>query len=262
MNNYSNDNTARRYIAQVNALGITQNHLRNPYIVAWWSASFPGFGHLLLSKYIHAFVLFTWEIFINLNANINLAILYTFQGEFAIVTDVVDTRWLLGYMPFYLFGIWDSYRTTIDMNRNYILSEREGHRFNSYSIGTLEINYLDKRNPIMALIWSLFIPGLGQLYTHRIITAFFSMIWTAVFLYYSQLLEAIHFLLLGDVQQSTSVLSAKWLLFLPSLYGFAIFDAYVNTVENDKLFEREQRIFLKETYQHTDFQLLKGQKVK
>src|SRR5699024_5521141 len=142
MNNYTNDNTARRYTAHVNALGTTQIHSRNPYIIGWWSAAFPGFGHLLLSKYIHAFVLFIWEVVINLQANINLAIIYTFQGEFAMVKDVVDTRWLLAYMPFYLFGIWDSYHTTIDMNRISTLAEREGHRFNSFSIGTIEVNYL------------------------------------------------------------------------------------------------------------------------
>src|SRR5699024_6688661 len=76
MNNYTNDNTARRYTAHVNALGTTQIHSRNPYIIGWWSAAFPGFGHLLLSKYIHAFVLFIWEVVINLQANINLAIIY------------------------------------------------------------------------------------------------------------------------------------------------------------------------------------------
>jgi len=262
MNNYTNDNTARRYIAQVNLLGTTQIHLRNPYIIGWWSAAFPGFGHLLLSKYIHAFVLFVWEIFINLQANINLAIIYTFQGDFAMVKDVVDTRWLLAYMPFYLFGIWDCYHTTIDMNKISTLAEREGHRFNSFSIGTIEINYLDKRSPVMAVIWSLFIPGLGQLYSHRVIAAFFIMSWTAIFLYFSHVLEAIPLLFLGDVQQATSVLCSKWLLFLPSQYGFSAFDAYVTTVENNKLFEREQRNFLKDNYQHPDFQLQKGSKVK
>lgn len=262
MNNYTNNNTARRYIANVNALGTTQIHLRNPYIIGWWSAAFPGFGHLLLSKYIHAFVLFIWEVVINLQANINLAIIYTFQGEFTMANEVVDTRWLLAYMPFYLFGIWDSYHTTKDMNRISILAEREGHRINSFSIGTVEINYLDKRSPIMAVIWSLFIPGLGQMYSHRIIAAFFVMTWTAIFLYYSHILEAIPFLLLGNIQQATSVLCSKWLLFLPSQYGFAAYDAYVNTVENNKLFEREQRGFLKCNYQHPDFQLLKGTKVK
>ncbi|GAA3332543.1 hypothetical protein GCM10020331_093090 [Ectobacillus funiculus] len=70
------------------------------------------------------------------------------------------------------FAIWDSYRTTVDMNNAYVLAEREDHHFNTFTLGALEINYLDKRNPVLAVMWSLFIPGLGQLYIHRILTAF------------------------------------------------------------------------------------------
>jgi len=262
MNTYTNNNTARRYMAHVSTLESTQIHLRNPYITAWWSAAFPGFGHLLLGKNIRGFVLFLWEVVVNVQAHLNLAIIYSFQGEFAMAQGVVDTRWLLAYMPVYLFGIWDTYRTTVDLNKICILAEREDHRFNSFSIGPLEINYLDKRNPVMAMMWSLFIPGLGQLYVHRIITAFFMITWVAVFLYYSQVLTAIPLLFQGNVQQATSVVCAKWLLFLPSMYGFSAYDAYVDTVENNKLFEREQRNFLKDNYQWTGFQLRKGQKVR
>ncbi|ASN06449.1 hypothetical protein [Virgibacillus necropolis] len=262
MNNYTNNNTARRYTAHVSVLGTTQIHLRNPYIVAWWSAAFPGFGHLLLSKYLRGFVLFIWEVVVNLQAKVNLGIILSFQGDIDKVINVLDTRWLLIYMPVYLFGIWDSYRTTVDMNKVFILADREEHRFNTFAIGAVEINYLDKRNPLMAVMWSLFVPGLGQLYIHRLLTAFFVVIWTCVFFYFSHFLEAIPLLILGGLQQATAVLDPEWLLFLPSLYGFAMFDSYMNTVENNKLFEQEQRRFLKDEYQNKDFKLLKGQKVK
>lgn len=62
MDNYTNNNTARRYTAHVSIFGTTQIHLRNPSIIAWWSAAFPGCGHLLLSKYLRGFVLFIWEV--------------------------------------------------------------------------------------------------------------------------------------------------------------------------------------------------------
>lgn len=261
MNNYTNDNTARRYKAHVSVLGTTQIHLRNPYIIAWWSAAFPGFGHLLLSKYLRGFTLFIWEVVVNLNANVNLAMIYSFQGNIELAKDVLDTRWLLIYIPVYLFGIWDSYRTTVDMNNVYVLSEREDHRFNTFSIGALEINYLDKREPILSFIWSLFIPGLGQLYIHRIVTAFFVIIWSVAFFYFSHALEAISLLFLGKVQQATSILRPEWLLFFPSLYGFSIFDSYINTVENNKLFEKVQRNFLTKNHQDPNFQILKGHKV-
>jgi hypothetical protein len=262
MDNYTSDNTARRYKAHVSILGTTQLHLRNPYIVAWWSAAFPGFGHLLLSKYLRGYALFIWEVIVNLHSHVNLAMMYSFQGKIDLAKDVLNTRWLLMYIPVYLFAIWDSYRTTIDMNNVYLLAEREDHRFNSFTIGTLEINYLDKRNPVLAVMWSLFIPGLGQMYIHRILTALFLIIWLVVFFYYSHVLESVSLLFLGEVQKATSVLKPKWLLMLPSLYGFAAYDAYMNTVENNKLYEKEQRKYLQENYQAADFQILKGRKVK
>lgn len=262
MDNYTNDNTARRYKAHVSVLGTTQIHLRNPYIIGWWSAAFPGFGHLLLSKYLRGYVLFIWEVIVNINANINLAMIYSFQGNIDMAKEVLNTRWLLIYIPVYLFGIWDSYRTTVDMNKVYHLAEREEHRFNSFSIGAVEINYLDKRNPLMSIIWSLFVPGLGQLYIHRILTAFFVIIWSVIFFYYSHALEAFSLLFLGKVQEATSVLKIEWFLFFPSVYGFAAFDSYMNTVENNKLFEKEQRYYLRKNYQASSFHILKGRKVK
>jgi TM2 domain-containing membrane protein YozV len=262
MNNYSNDNTARRYKAHVSTLGTTQLHLRNPYIIAWWSAAFPGFGHLILSKYLRGYALFLWEVVVNINAHVNLSMIYSFQGEFDLAKEVLDTRWLLMYIPVYFFGIWDSYRTTIDMNRVYLLAEREEHRFNTFSIGALEINYLDKRNPVLSVIWSLFIPGLGQMYIHRILTALFVIVGLVIFFYYSHFLEAVSLLFLGKVKEATSVLKPEWLLFIPSHYGFAIYDSYVNTVENNKLFEKELRGYLKENYQFNGFKILKGKKVK
>lgn len=262
MNNFTNDNTARRYSAHVSILGTTQLHLRNPYIVAWWSAAFPGFGHLLLSKYIRGYVLFIWEVVVNIKAHVNSAMIYSFQGNIDMAKDILDTRWLLMYIPVYLFGIWDSYRTTVDMNKVYLLAEREEHQYNSYALGAFEINYLDKRNPIVALIWSLFVPGLGQLYIHRILTAFFIIIWLVVFYYFSHAQEALVLLFLGKIEEATSVLKPEWLLFLPSHYGFATYDSYINTVENNKLFEKDLRNHLTKNYQSKSFKILKGQKVK
>ena len=257
MDNYKSDNTARRYKAHVSILGTTQIHLRNPYIIAWWSVSFPGFGHLLLSKYLRGFLLLAWEVVINLKAHVNLAMIYSFQGNIAMAKEVLDTQWLLIYIPVYIFAIWDSYRTTVDMNNVYILAEREDHEINSFSIGALEINYLDKRNPFLAALWSFFMPGLGQLYIHRIVTAFVVIIWSVIFFYYSHMLEGVSLLFLGEVKKATTVLEPEWLLMFPSLYGFAIFDAYMNTVENNKLYEKEQRRFLKENYQSRAFRVLK-----
>jgi hypothetical protein len=262
MDNYSNNNTARRYVAHVSILGTTQLHLRNPYIIAWWSAAFPGFGHMLLSKYLRGYVLFIWEVLVNLKAHVNLAMIYSFEGNIELAKEVLETNWLLMYIPVYLFGIWDSYRTTVDMNKVYLLAENEGHRYNSFALGSLEINYLDKRKPFLAVMWSFFTPGLGQLYIHRILTAFFIIFWLVVFFYFSHIQEAISLLFLGKIKEATAVIKPEWLLFIPSHYGFAIYDSYMNTVENNKLFEKDLRGYLKEHYQNENFRILKGKKVK
>lgn len=257
MNNYDNNNTARRYVGYVSQLGTTQLHLRNPIIIAWWSIAYPGFGHLLLSKYLRGMALFIWEMVINLNAHLNEAIIYTFIGDFEQAKAVLDTRWLMLYLPTYFFATWDSYRTAVDMNKITLLAQREKHRFNSFVLGAFEINYLDKRNPITALLWSFIMPGLGQLYIHRIVLAGFILIWMVVITYYSHFVEGLNYIFMGEIQKATEVFNKEWLLFLPSIYGFSMYDAYVNTVENNKLYIREQRYYLQETYQHPSFRVRK-----
>ncbi|MFC7395267.1 hypothetical protein [Scopulibacillus cellulosilyticus] len=242
-------NGARRYKAYVSSLGTTQIHLRSPIVIAWWSAALPGFGHLLLSKYLRGFVLVFWEIIINVNANINNAMIYSFTGRFEMAKQILEPRWMLLYIPMYFYAIWDSYRTAVDLNKIYVLANRENADFPSFQITALEINYLDKRKPWVAVMWSACMPGAGQLYIHRIITAFFILTWWISTIYFSRALEGIHFLLLGELTNSNNVLRSEWLLYLPSIYFFAIYDAYVNTVENNKLFDNEQKGFFKKRYQ-------------
>ncbi|MBP1964780.1 hypothetical protein [Paenibacillus aceris] len=243
----------RRQIAFVSLLGITQLHLRNPYIIAWWSAAFPGFGHLLLSKYFRGFMLIGWEMLINSQMHLNEAIVYTFTAQFDKANEVLNIRWMSLYAPVYLFSIYDSYRTSVDLNHQYLLARRENAPVESFKMSGMEINYLDKRSPWLAVVWSLLMPGMGQLYTHRIINAFFVLVNWIVVSYLSHLLEGIHYLLYWDLSRAASVLDMHWILFLPSIYGFAVYDAYVNTVEYNKLFDHEQAVMLKRSYQPPQF---------
>lgn len=249
MDNFKNTNKARRYKAHVSIFGTTQIHLRNPLTIAMWSIAFPGFGHFLLNKYFRAFALFLWEIFINQVTKLNQAMVYSFTGNFEAAKDVLELRMVLLYIPVYLFAIYDSYRTTVDLNNIYSVAKKEDAQFNSFSIGAFEINYLDKRNPLMAMFWAMTVPSIGQLYVHRIVLAVFTLIWTAVFIYYSHFIEAFIYLFSGNLEKSNAVLNAQWLLYLPSFYFFTIYDSYVSTVENNKLFEDEQRKYLKSNYQ-------------
>ncbi|MDP4144901.1 MAG: hypothetical protein Q8936_10550 [Bacillota bacterium] len=245
--------SARRSIAYLGLLGTTQLHLRNPLIIAAWSLVFPGMGHLLLSKYLRGFLLFLWELYINYKSHINLLILYSFIGDFEKAKQVADIQWMSLYIPTYIFSIWDSYRTTVDLNHAYMLASREDAEIKPFKIGAMEINYLDKRNPWVSAIWSLLIPGAGQLYIHRLITAFFLVVWWIVICHNSKVLPAMHYTLLGDFQQAKSVLHMHWFLNIPSVYLFAMYDAYINTVEKNKLFDWEQSKFLKREYENSNF---------
>ncbi|MFC5448287.1 hypothetical protein ACFPOG_08450 [Paenibacillus aestuarii] len=249
MDNFRNQFLSKRYKAHVSWLGTTQLHKRNPLTIAAWSMAFPGFGHLLLSKYFRGYALILWEIFINQQIHLNLAIVNTLNGQFQAAKDVIDPRFMSLYIPVYLFAIWDSYRTAVDLNKIYVLAEKENSPYNEFSISSLEINYLDKRKPWLSFIWSLGVPSLGQLYLHRIILASFILVSTIFIVSYSNLILAIHLLILGKVKESSGVLNMQWLLYFPSLYFFIIYDAYTNTVENNKLFDNNQKNFLIQKYQ-------------
>ncbi|MBL4938439.1 hypothetical protein JK636_22260 [Clostridium sp. YIM B02515] len=245
--------SARRSTAYLSLLGTTQLHLRNPFVIAAWSVAFPGMGHMLLSKYLRGFLLFIWEVVVNYKAHINLLILYSFLGDFEKAKQVVDIKWMSFYIPAYLFSIWDSYRTTIDLNHAYMLAAREDAEIKPFKISSMEINYLDKRKPLVAAIWSLLIPGGGQLYIHRLVTAFFLVTWWIILCLNANFLPAMHYTLLGDFQQAKSIVNMQWLLNIPSVYFFAMYDAYANTIENNKLFDWEQSKFFKRGYQNQNF---------
>jgi hypothetical protein len=245
----------RRYIAYVSTLGTTQLHLRNPFVIACWSFAFPGLGHLLLSKYLRGYLLFLWEIFVNVNGHINLAILYSFTGRFQMAKDVLDINWVLFYIPTYIFAVWDAYRTTVDLNHQYILATREDAEIKVFNVSPIEINYLDKRTPWNAAGWSAVMPGLGQVLIHRIPAALFIIIGFIAMSQQAKLLPALHYTFLGQFEYAKSIVNPQWFLNISSVYFFAIYDAYENTVSNNKLFDWEQIKFLKKNYQDKNFNM-------
>ncbi|MEK1830426.1 hypothetical protein AAAC51_19195 [Priestia megaterium] len=98
-------------------------------------------------------LLILWEVFINQQTQLNRAMVYSFTGEIESAKAVLDVRLLFLYIPVYLFSIWDSYRTTVDLNKIAVLVERENSPFNTFSINAIGINYLEKRNPLMTFLW-------------------------------------------------------------------------------------------------------------
>jgi hypothetical protein len=229
-------------------LATNQIHLRNPAVIALWSTIFPGFGQIALGQYIEGYILIFWEILINTQSHLNLVILYTFTGRFQEAATVTDPRWLLLYNAVFLFALWDSYRTTVDLNKLAILADRSGKISPPVAINAFAINYLDKRNPWVAAAWSMLMPGLGHLYAHRLPAGFFLLLWWVMIAYCSHLMEILSYTFWGDFAKAAAVTDWEWLLFMPSIHCFAIYHSYVTIVENNKLFSREQADYLRREY--------------
>lgn len=248
-----NQPASRRQIALVSAIGTTQLHLRNPWVIACWSMLFPGSGHYLLSKKIVGYLLFIWELFINYKAHINLAIFHSLIGNFDIAKEVLNIQWMLLYLPTYFFAIWNSYRNAVDLNMNYLLAAREDAPLKPFKIINLEINYLDKRSPLTGLAWSTLMPGTGLLYNHQIFCSLFILSGWITNVYFSNFLPAIQYSFMGNFELAKTVIDPQWLLNIPSIYMFSIYASYVKTVENNSLYEWEQSKFLKKHYQDKRF---------
>ncbi|WP_218240560.1 hypothetical protein, partial [Pseudomonas sp. 2822-17] len=67
--------------------------------------------------------------------------------------------------------------------------------------------------------------------------------------YYSNLLPAVHLTLLGNFSEATELIDAQWALFMPSLFGFALYEAYSLAVEYNKTYKTEQSEYLEKEYQ-------------
>jgi hypothetical protein len=84
---------------------------KSPYAAAVWSMVLPGFGQFYNKDYIIGFVLIGFEFLINLYSNLNLALVYSFTGDFARAHSVIDYSWGMFYPSLYAFAIWQAYNT-------------------------------------------------------------------------------------------------------------------------------------------------------
>jgi hypothetical protein len=241
----------------VNSISINFIHLRTPWVMAWWSASYLGYAYVSLGSYVKGFILIFLEAFINVNSNLNLGILYSLTGRPELAKEVVDPNWLLFYVPIYIFSIWEGQKLAVDLNKYSILADREDSNMIPFTISGLEIAFLDKKKPWMAMALSLLAPGLGHLYTHRIPASFYTLMWWITIVYMGHLMECIHLTAVGDFAGAIAVSDPEWLIFLPSIYTFSIYDSYVNTVEYNRLFDKEQQRFLINNYQNLNFPMPK-----
>jgi hypothetical protein len=245
----------RNITAFISPYTINNIDLKNPYIIAWWSAAFPGYGHLALGYNFIGIILIVHESAINTLSGLNTAIVYSFIGEFSMAKQSLDIRWLLAYIPPYLFSIWDSYQRTIQLNEDYVIARQRGYQIIFKGMSAYDMNRLDRKSPIAAVIWSFLAPGSGHIYINRIPTVILATPWLILVFYFSKLIPAIHYTLLGNFELARSVVDPQWLIILPSIYGFVAYDAYLHTMEYNKLYKIYHMNYLKKAYQESDFHM-------
>ena len=245
----SDSYTPRRKRLDLSRFDTMQMHVRHPLVAVWWAMSFAGFGQMMVGSYVKGYVLVLLEIIINIQAHLNLAIIYSFTGRFELAKAAVDPRWLLGYVLVYVYGIWDSYNLTVNTNKLAVLADREKAPIDVFKMIPFSLNYLDKRVPWVSLFWSFVLPGLGHMYILRMATGYFLIFFWFLCAYYSRIFQVLQFTLMGDFSQAIALADPQWLLFMPSIYGYAAADAYSSTVELNKIFDVELREFLQKRYQ-------------
>ncbi|MDR3565784.1 MAG: hypothetical protein P4N59_30705 [Negativicutes bacterium] len=245
----SDSYTPRRKRLDLSRFDTMQMHVRHPLVAVWWAMSFAGFGQMMVGSYVKGYVLVLLEIIINIQAHLNLAIIYSFTGRFELAKAAVDPRWLLGYVLVYVYGIWDSYNLTVNTNKLAVLADREKAPIDVFKMIPFSLNYLDKRVPWVSLFWSFVLPGLGHMYILRMATGYFLIFFWFLCAYYSRIFQVLQFTLMGDFSQAIALADPQWLLFMPSIYGYAAADAYSSTVELNEIFDVELREFLQKRYQ-------------
>ncbi len=169
----SDSDTPRRKRLVLSRFDTMQMHVRNPLITVWWATSFAGFGQMIIGSYVKGYALVLLEIIINTQAHLNLAIMYSFTGQFDLIKSAVDARWLLGYVLIYVYGMWDSYNLTVNTNKLAVLAAREKAPIDVFKMIPFSINYLDKRVPWISMFWSFVLPVLGHMYIIRMATGYF-----------------------------------------------------------------------------------------
>ncbi|MBM7589101.1 hypothetical protein [Brevibacillus fulvus] len=200
---------------------------------------------MYIGKYLHGFILILWELVVNNLANLNLGIALSFHGRFAEAKAQINQDWALLYIAVYVYCIWDSYRCAVEIKKNHLLAEIEDAPVKPSDISFLDIVTLDKKNSWVGMLWSAFSPGLGQLYGGSTVVGTFVLAWWIAICYKAVAVRTLLYSFLGDFKSATAIVDWQWFLFLPSMYCFAVYQAYVSVTENNTLYDIEQIRFLR-----------------
>ncbi|WP_117149145.1 MULTISPECIES: hypothetical protein [Paraliobacillus] len=229
----------------LSVFGANSVYPRIPWVAAWWSLTFPGFGHIYLGRYLPGFILIAWELVVNTQANLNMGIALSMLGRFEEAKAIINEEWILLYMGAYIFSIWDSYNSAVEMSKSHILSEVEDAPVVPSVVSAFDIVIVSKKNPLLAAVWSTLSPGLGQLYSGHTIAGTFILAWWIFITHKANTIGSWFYSSIGDFNSATAMVEWQWFLFLPSLYAFAIYQAYVAVNENNTLYDIEQIRYLR-----------------
>lgn len=84
----------------------------------------------------------------------------------------------------------------------------------------------DKANQIEKMLWSVALPGFGQLLNKKYFKGLVLIILELTINYKSNLNEAIIYSFYGEIQLAIETTNYQWLMFYPCVYLFSIWDAY------------------------------------
>ncbi|MGM0904117.1 MAG: hypothetical protein ACQEXB_23800 [Bacillota bacterium] len=105
---------------------------KSPIAAMLWSIALPGLGQLYNRDYITAFLLLSLEFLINLYSNLNLAIIYSFNGDYRLAHEIINYEWGLFYPAIYGFAVWQAYNHAKMVNHR---SDRNGAPKKTYFTG-------------------------------------------------------------------------------------------------------------------------------
>lgn len=242
----SSDISPRYPKGRVSAFGVNSLYPRPPWIAAWWSAAFPGFGHMYIGKYLHGLLLIVWELVVNNQSHLNMAIVLSFLGRFEEAKALLNQDWALLYVAVYVYSIWDSYRCAVEVNKIHALAEVEDAPVAPADVSFFDVVILEKKNPWLGMVWSALSPGLGQLYGGSTVIGMFILAWWIYACHKAGAVRTWLCSFLGDFDGALAAVDWQWFLFLPSMYVFAVYQAYSSVNESNTLFDIEQIRYLRE----------------
>lgn len=94
----------------------TIDEYKSPIAALLWSITLPGFGQVYNGQIIVGVIFMVWELAANVLSDLNMAILYSFHGNFEKAHDIINYEWGMFYPSIWLFSIWQAYNKSYSIN--------------------------------------------------------------------------------------------------------------------------------------------------